>query len=57
MTQKDIIKIAESADIMDALMEMRNIQQNMIYKTAYEKKRATRRLKELAREIVAELKE
>lgn len=57
MTQKDLMKIVENADLIYTLLEMREIQQNLIYKTAYEKKTATKRMKELTKEIIAELKD
>jgi len=57
MTQKDLMKIVENADLMYTLLEMREIQQNLIYKTVYEKKTAAKRMKELAKEIIAELKD
>lgn len=57
MTQKDLMKIVENADLIYTLLEMREIQQNLIYKTAYEKKTATKRMKELAKEIITELKD
>lgn len=57
MTQKDLMKIVENADLIYTLLEMREIQQNLIYKTAYEKKTATKRMKDLAKEIIAELKD
>lgn len=56
MTQKDLMKIAADEDLMEALQEMASIQRNMCHKTIYEQKTATRKMKDLAREIIEGVK-
>lgn len=56
MTQKEIFKMASNYEISWRMREIESIQQNMAYKTVYEKKTATRKMKNYAREIIEILK-
>lgn len=56
MTQKEIFKMASNYEISWRMQEIDSIQRNMIYKTAYEKKSATRKMKNYAKEIIEILK-
>ena len=51
MTQKDIIRMASNPDIQWMMQEIAQIQSNMCHKSIYERKSATRRMKNYAREI------
>lgn len=55
MTQKDIIAIAKNPVAMEILAEIAEIQANMCYKTIYERKTATRKMKDLAKEMIDEI--
>ena len=55
MTQKEIIMIAKNQVAMEILAEIANIQENMCYKTEHEKKTETRRMKELAKELIEDI--
>lgn len=55
MTQKDIIAIAKNPVAMEILAEIANIQENMCYKTEYEQKTETRRMKALAKELIDDI--
>ena len=51
MTIKDIVAIAGNPDAMYILDKIREEQENLCYKTEYEKKTAKDRMKELAKAI------
>ena len=55
MTQKEIIMIAKNQVAMEILAEIAHIQENMCYKTELEKKTETRKMKELAKELIEEI--
>lgn len=55
MTQKDILAIAKNPVAMEILAEIAQIQENMCYKTEFEKKTETRRMKELAKELIDDM--
>lgn len=52
MTQKQILAIAASAEAMDILKEIAEIQRNMCHKTIYEQKTAKAKMKRLAKELI-----
>lgn len=55
MTQKEIIMIAKNPVAIEILKEIANIQENMCYKTEYEKKTENRKMKELAKELIEDI--
>ena len=55
MTQKDILAIAKNPVAMEILSEIAHIQENMCYKTEFEMKHETRRMKELAKELIEDI--
>ena len=55
MTQKEILAIANNEEAMMILKEIEEIQRNMCYKTIYERKTETKKMKELAKELIEEI--
>lgn len=55
MTQKDILAIAKNPVAMEIIAEIAHIQENMCYKTEFEKKTETRRMKELAKKLIEDI--
>lgn len=55
MTQKELLTIAADKDLMDILEEIAEIQRNMCHKTIYEQKTATKKMKNLAKELIENL--
>lgn len=56
MTQKEIFAITNNKNAMLILKEIEEIQMNMCYKTIYERKTASRKMKRLAKELIEEIK-
>ena len=52
MTQKQILKMAGNEEIWWRMQEIAEIQANMCHKTIYERKTATRKMKDYAKEII-----
>lgn len=56
MTQKALLNLAANDEAMDILREIQFEQRNLCHKTIYERKSATRRMKQLAAQIIDVLK-
>lgn len=52
MSQKQILELAANDEAMEILKEIAYIQSNMCHKTIYEQKTATRKMRQLAKELL-----